>query len=78
MNFLNPEVASRLGLVVSSPPPHRFTAAFGHSLSPLDQVHNITMEIQSYYYTNSFLVLPVIGCDLVLGAQWSDSLGFIG
>lgn len=36
------------------------------------------MQIQDYIFTDSFLLLSVAGCDLVLGAQWLDSLGFIG
>lgn len=77
-NFLNPTVAVRLGLEILPPPHHQFTAASGHSLTPSGLVTNITVEMQGYKYTNSFLLLPVAGCDLVLGAQWLDSLGFIG
>lgn len=78
MNFLNPAVAARLGIPILPPPPHHFTAASGHHLSPSGMVHNVTIEMQNYTYTNSFLLLPVTGCDLVLGAQWLDSLGYIG
>lgn len=78
MNLLNPKVADDLGLTIEDPPPHLFTTASGHNLSPSGVVHNVTVEIQGYQYTNSFLLLPVPGCDLVLGAQWLDSLGYIG
>lgn len=50
----------------------------GHTLSLVGIVDNITMQIQDYTFTDSFLLLPVAGCDLVLSAQWLDSLGFIG
>lgn len=38
----------------------------------------MTVSIDDYQFTSSFLLLPVAGCDLVLGAQWLDTLGFIG
>ncbi|WP_372588289.1 retropepsin-like aspartic protease [Acidovorax sp. BLS4] len=50
MNFLNPMVATKLGLPIHKPPAHLFTTASGHNLSPSGQVHNITVDIQQYKY----------------------------
>lgn len=78
MNFLNPAIIHKLGLPITTPSPLKFTTASGHTLSPMGMAENITVRIQDYTFTDSFLLLPVAGCDLVLGAQWLDSLGFIG
>ncbi|KAK9913982.1 hypothetical protein M0R45_037781 [Rubus argutus] len=78
MNFLNPSIAHLLGILISPAASFHFTTASGHSLSPSGIVHNITVAIQGYEFTGSFLLLPVAGCDLLLGAQWLDTLGFIG
>lgn len=58
--------------------PFHFTTALGQTLTPYGQAHSIAVSIQDYQFTDSFLLLPVAGCDLVLGAQWLDTLGFIG
>lgn len=78
MNFLNPNIAHQLGLPITPAAPLRFTTASGQPLSPSGAVTNITVSIQDYNFTASFLLLPVAGCDLVLGAQWLDTLGLIG
>lgn len=77
-NFLNPRIAYRLGLPNSTTSNLQFTAASGQAMAPSSEVHNVTIIIGNYHFTNSFLLLPVAGCDLVLGAQWLDMLGFIG
>lgn len=42
------------------------------------QALDVTVTIQGYIFTSSFLLLLVPKCDLLLGAQWLDNLGFIG
>lgn len=78
MNFLNPAIATKLHLPVDTHIPFKFTEASGNTLTPSGQVHNVKIEMQGYTFNGSFLLLPVVGCDLVLGAQWLDILGFIG
>lgn len=78
MNFLNPNIAHQLGLPITPAAPLRFTTACGQPLSPSGKVTDITVFIQDYSFKASFLLLPVVGCDLVLGVQWLDTLGLIG
>lgn len=78
MNFLHPSIASQLALPISPAPPIQFKTASGQTLSPSGLCTNVTVTIQDYQFTSSFLLLPVAGCDLLLGAEWLDSLGFIG
>lgn len=77
-NFLNPNIAHQLGLPISATMRFQFFTASGQTLAPSGEVHHMTVSIDDYQFTNSFLLLPVAGCDLVLGAQWLDTLGFIG
>ena len=42
------------------------------------QALDVTVTIQGYSFTSSFLLLPVPECDLLLGAQWLNTLGFMG
>lgn len=77
-NFLNPFIAHKLGLTVFPAARFQFTTASGQSLTPSSEVRDVTVQIQGYSFTSHFLLLPVAGCDLVLGAQWLDTLGFIG
>lgn len=78
MNFLNPGIAQQLHLPISTPTSLSFTTASGQTLSPSGLASNVTVKIQEYTFNGSFLLLPVVGCDLLLGAQWLDTLGFIG
>ncbi|PRQ22490.1 putative nucleotidyltransferase, Ribonuclease H [Rosa chinensis] len=77
-NFLNPVVAQRLGLQIHHDSQLTFTSASGHPLQPMGTVRNVTVKVQSFTFTDDFFLLPVTGCDLVLGAKWLNTLGFIG
>ncbi|KAL6193211.1 hypothetical protein ACLB2K_034295 [Fragaria x ananassa] len=76
--FLHPAVATRLSLPRTAAEPLRFTSATGQTTKPSGLACGVTVKIQEYELTSDFLLLPVPGCDLLLGAQWLDTLGFIG
>ncbi|XP_061998995.1 uncharacterized protein LOC133716304 [Rosa rugosa] len=78
MNFLNLDVASRLGLKTGEAPPLRFTTATSELVSTSQQAFDVLVTIQGYLFKSSFLLLLVPGCDLLLGTPWLDSLGFVG
>ncbi|XP_004305244.1 PREDICTED: enzymatic polyprotein-like [Fragaria vesca subsp. vesca] len=78
VNFLHPAVAARLDLPRTTAEPLRFTSATGQTAKPSGLACRVTVKIQEYELTDDFLLLPVPGCDLLLGAQWLDTLGFIG
>ncbi|KAL6224517.1 hypothetical protein ACLB2K_003372 [Fragaria x ananassa] len=77
-NFLNPDVATQLGIPVHHDSSLRFTSAFGHQLRHFRTVREVTVHIQGYNFTDDLLLLPIEGCDLVLGAKWLNTLCFIG
>ncbi|KAM1539598.1 hypothetical protein ACFX10_004370 [Malus domestica] len=76
-NFLHPHVADQLGLPVQTIPAVKFTTASQDRYSS-KRVSDIALQIQDYTFHGSFLLLDVPGCDLILGAEWLESLGFIG
>ncbi|XP_062005359.1 uncharacterized protein LOC133722489 [Rosa rugosa] len=76
-NFLHPAIAHQLQLKISSAVGIHFYSASGERLQPSGIVHNVKVSMQNYSFTGSFLLLPVPGCDLVLGAQWLNTLGLI-
>lgn len=78
MNFLNPSIAYKLNLPISKPTSLQFSTASGQTISPSGLTLDVTVTIQGYEFTGSFLLLPVTGCDLLLGAQWLNTFGFIG
>lgn len=78
MNFLNPSIAYKLNLPISKPTSLQFSTASGQPISPSRLTSDVTVTIQGYEFTGSFLLLPVTGCDLLLGAQWLNTFGFIG
>ncbi|XP_050387420.1 uncharacterized protein LOC126803710 [Argentina anserina] len=78
MNFLNPEVASKIGCVIQPPTSMRFKSVSGEPLKASGTATDVKIAFQGYEFTNSFMLLPVTDCDLLLGVQWLDNLGFIG
>ncbi|KAM1266044.1 hypothetical protein ACFX2J_035659 [Malus domestica] len=71
-NLLNPYIAEQLALPVESIKPMKFTTpSHDHSSK---SVTDVTLKIQGYTLNESFLLLDVPGCDLILGAKWLESL----
>ncbi|XP_004296076.1 PREDICTED: uncharacterized protein LOC101299658 [Fragaria vesca subsp. vesca] len=78
MNFLNPEIATKIGCTIAPPGDHRFKTATGQPVRDSGTAQDVTVTIQGYEFVDSFLLMAVTDCDLLLGAQWLDTLGFIG
>lgn len=38
----------------------------------------VSVRLQGYTFTSDFHLLVVTGCDMVLGVDWLETLGFIG
>ncbi|XP_021809329.1 uncharacterized protein LOC110752877 [Prunus avium] len=76
-NFLNPCIATRLGLPIDHSGPHTlYTATWEHLLTQ-GTTQNLSVQIQDYSLTSNFKLLPVAGCDLLLGVEWLETLGLI-
>lgn len=53
----------------------KVTVADGESLGTRGICENVGWLCQGVEFQNDFMVLPLKGCDLVLGVQWLVSLG---
>ncbi|KAL6222300.1 hypothetical protein ACLB2K_005692 [Fragaria x ananassa] len=58
-NFLNPAVATQLGILVHHDSSLRFTSASGYQLRPSGTVREVTVHIQGYNFTDDLLLLPL-------------------
>lgn len=77
-NLLRVDIAQQLGLPFEQITPVLFTTASHNRVSATMRAHNVTIKIQNYTFTGSFLLLNIPGYDLILGAEWLESLGYIG
>ncbi|XP_068307393.1 uncharacterized protein [Pyrus communis] len=77
-SFLNPQVATRLGLPVD----HSWTEAVivvtCRCFHTKGLAHQVSVCLQGYTFTSDFHLLVVAGYDMVLGVNWLKTLGFIG
>lgn len=74
-NFIDSSLARRLGCKVSEVPPMIVRVADGGQLGCGRMVNGFTWKMQGKEFVTDVLLLPLGGCDLVLGVQWLSSLG---
>ena len=77
-NLLNLDLAHKLNLDIENIPPVQFTIASHKQVQAHMRAHNVTINLQDYTLLGSFLLLNIPGYDLILGAEWLESLGYIG
>ncbi|KAL4347798.1 hypothetical protein GQ457_17G006860 [Hibiscus cannabinus] len=76
-NFLSLGVVKMCGLHTEQKHPMKVTIADGGSLHTQGLCREVEWTSQGQTFCNDFLVLPLKGCDMVLGIQWLASLGSI-
>ncbi|KAJ0036051.1 hypothetical protein Pint_24659 [Pistacia integerrima] len=74
-NFLDPQIAKKTGLQVDNAAKFNVMVANGDTLSSTGRSKNTSLSIQGIPITVDFYVLPLGGCDAVLGAHWLQTLG---
>lgn len=52
--------------------------ATGHCFHTKGVAPQVSVRLQGYTFTSDFHLLAVTGCDIVLGLDWLETLGFIG
>lgn len=78
-NLLNPHFTKRLGLAIdSSQLPKRIQVANNDIVETNGFVSKVQVSLQGYNLVTNFYLRAVSRCDLILGADWLDTLGFIG
>ncbi|MCO5570860.1 hypothetical protein L7F22_024589 [Adiantum nelumboides] len=71
-NFISPELASKLGIRSEE---MGYTAEFGvacpgHTEAVTPIIGKLRLHIQSYVDTEEFYIMPLDGCDVLLGIPW--------
>ncbi|KAJ0010456.1 hypothetical protein Pint_32862 [Pistacia integerrima] len=74
-NFLREELAKRLGLPIESTGHLDVWVANGETLASQGKFVGVSMILQGNSITADFYLLPMQGYDVVLGAQWLETLG---
>ncbi|KAL5709495.1 hypothetical protein ACHQM5_020179 [Ranunculus cassubicifolius] len=74
-NFLDAATAKQLGCVGRVTHPHLVSVAGGGKLQCDSMCPDFQWEIQGMQFSSDVRILPLGGCDLVLGVQWLQSIG---
>ncbi|OMP06305.1 Retroviral aspartyl protease [Corchorus olitorius] len=76
-NFLDTNVAKKLGCKITQVKPMKVDVANGNSLACVAACKNLPWTLQGSVFVTDVLLLPLGSCDMVLGVQWLETLGDI-
>ncbi|KAM5586386.1 hypothetical protein ABKV19_005352, partial [Rosa sericea] len=76
-NFIHPSVLKKCKLLYGSKSPLNVKVASGAIMQTTGHLPSFQMTLQGYTFQAEFYVLPVSGCEVILGASWLRSLGDI-
>ncbi|GKB02857.1 transposon ty3-I gag-pol polyprotein [Tanacetum coccineum] len=76
-NFLDINVAKRMGCKIIPISPVSITMAGGKQLVRLSECKGFTWQLKGKTFVTHVLLLPLGGCEMVLGIQWLATLGDI-
>ena len=74
-NFIDSTVAKRLGCALHTIKELQVTVANGTVIHSHGACKELQWEVQGFQQLTDFYVLPLQGCDLVLGIHWLKTLG---
>ncbi|XP_058785825.1 uncharacterized protein LOC131660580 [Vicia villosa] len=76
-NFINDNIASRLGLILAPIDPFSVLVGSGQELLCSHIFHGVSLSLQGQIFSLDLFVLGLRGADVVLGAQWIKGLGLV-
>lgn len=76
-NFLDVQMAEKLGVHTRTAGLTKVTVADGSKLSVKGMVDQFQWGFQGTTFQSDFMIIPLGGCDMVLGVQWLRTLGDI-
>ncbi|XP_021846729.2 uncharacterized protein [Spinacia oleracea] len=76
-NFLDLDLAKKMGCMIESIPSQAVTVADGNHLACQHVCKGFTWEMQGKVFTADVMLITLGGCDMVLGVQWLATLGSI-
>ncbi|GJS81189.1 reverse transcriptase [Tanacetum coccineum] len=76
-NFLDWNTDRKLGCRLRKICQLEVSVANGHVMNSLYECKDFYWELQGITYTSDVMILPLRGCEMVLGIQWLSTLGWI-
>jgi len=74
-NFLDPAVLRRAHLPVDVGVTLKVRVANGATVASEGLCHSVSLKLQSHSFITDFYLIPLAGCDMVLGVAWLRTLG---
>lgn len=75
-NFIHPTLLKNLKAQVHNLTPLNVQLASGAKMQTMGEVYHL-LQLQKFEFNADFYVLPISGCEVVLGASWLRTLGDI-
>lgn len=74
-NFLDPSLSQKLKLSPEPQEPLMVRVANGEMITSEGKCSQVPIKLQGHVFPVDFLLLPLVGCDAVLGVQWLKNIG---
>lgn len=74
-NFINPEVVLKLGCKIQLAEAAKVPVADGRNLEIQRKIDKFGWDFQQTSLEADVMLIPLKGCDMVLGVQWLETLG---
>ncbi|GJX19436.1 putative mitochondrial protein [Tanacetum coccineum] len=74
-NFLDIHTAKKLGCRLDNTTPMQVSVANGQRMMSTSVCHDFKWSFQNEVFTSDVMLLPLGGCEMVLGIQWLATLG---
>ncbi|XP_074297152.1 uncharacterized protein LOC141627838 [Silene latifolia] len=74
-NFCDQSVAKKLGCKVTHTHPLEVSVANGETLVTTEVCKGFTWQLHGMEFSTDVMIVPLGGCEMVLGVQWLSSLG---
>ena len=74
-NFLDPMIARKVGLGINIAEQVEVRVANGEKMRSEGLIEQMQFQMQGNQFNTDFFLLPLGGCDVVVGMQWLRTLG---
>ncbi|GKA29620.1 RNA-directed DNA polymerase like protein, partial [Tanacetum coccineum] len=76
-NFVDVAVAKKLGCPIRSICPLAISMGDGYNVATTSECKQFKWQLQGVTFCSDVMLLPLVGCDMILGIQWLSTLGDI-
>ncbi|GKD39734.1 gypsy/ty3 retroelement polyprotein [Tanacetum coccineum] len=76
-NFVDVVVAKKLGCHIRSIYPLPVTMGDGYNVATTSECKQFKWQLQGVNFCSDVMLLPLVGCEMILGIQWLSTLGDI-